>query len=67
MSGWDLAQYKPKAMRKAVAAGAVYWFAVEGDIPKNLHELLCFKPLSDDTQDQKDGFGLMLPAAWQAV
>ncbi|MEN9430430.1 MAG: hypothetical protein RJA86_1289, partial [Pseudomonadota bacterium] len=23
--------------------------------------------LSDDTQDQKDGFGLMLPAAWQAV
>ena len=41
--------------------------AVEGDIPKNLHELLCFKPLSDDTQDQKDGFGLMLPAAWQAV
>lgn len=67
VSGWDLAQYKPKAMRKAVAAGAVYWFAVEGDIPKNLHELLCFKPLSDDTQDQKDGFGLMLPAAWQAV
>ena len=75
VSGWALSykdqdgqiKQKPKAMRKAVAAGAVYWFTVEGNIPKNLHELLWLKPLSDDTQDQKDGFGLMLPAAWQAV
>lgn len=67
VSGWDLAQWKPKAMRKAVAAGAVYWFAIEGTAPDNLGDLLWLKPLSDDEQEQRDGFGLMLPAAWQAI
>lgn len=67
ISGWDLAQWKPKAMRKAVTAGAVYWFAIEGNVPDNLAELLWLKPISDDAQEQRDGFGLMLPAAWQAI
>ena len=67
VSGWDLAQWKPKAMRKAVAAGAVYWFEVIGDVPDKLHESLWLAPVSDDEQDQRDGFGLALPAAWQTV
>lgn len=65
VSGWDLAQWKPKAMRKAVAAGAVYWFEVLGDVPNNLHEALWLTALADDAQDQRDGFGLVLPTAWQ--
>jgi CRISPR-associated protein Cmr3 len=68
VSGWDLAQRKPKAMRKAVAAGAVYWFKVlEGETPDNLHEILWLSSISDDAQDQRDGFGLVLPAAWQPI
>lgn len=67
VSGWDLAQWKPKAMRKAVAAGAVYWFEVIGDIPNNLHEKLWLTAIADDQQDQRDGFGMILPAAWQII
>ncbi len=66
VSGWDLAQWKPKAMRKAVAAGAVYWFEIIGDVPNNLHETLWLTAIADDAQDQRDGFGLVLPTAWQA-
>lgn len=63
VSGWDLHQKKPKAMRKAVSAGAVYWFElVEGDA-KNLHEHF-FTSISDDQQDQKDGFGIVTIAPW---
>ncbi|MCB1658429.1 MAG: type III-B CRISPR module-associated protein Cmr3 [Pseudomonadales bacterium] len=67
VSGWDLAQWKPKAMRKAVAAGAVYWFEVMGDVPDNLHQTLWLQSIADNEQDQRDGFGLILPAAWPAV
>ena len=76
VSGWALAHkdrdgnitQKPKAMRKAVAAGAVYWFEVlEGEVPDNLDEVLWLSSISDDAQDQYDGFGLVLPAAWQPI
>lgn len=66
VSGWDLAAWKPKAMRKAVAAGAVYWFSVIGEAPDNL-ESLWLAPLSDDSQDNRDGFGMATAAAWQPV
>ena len=66
VSGWDLATWKPKAMRKAVAAGAVYWFSIIGAVPDNL-DSLWLAPVSDDPQDNRDGFGMAVAAAWQPV
>ena len=65
VSGWDLASHKPRAMRKAVAPGAVYWFELLGDPPAGFMDHLWLHPISDNPQDRQDGFGLALPAAWQ--
>ena len=65
VSGFDLQLWKPKVMRKAVAAGAVYWFEVLGEVADTLHQSLWFAAVSDDAQDQRDGFGMVLPAAWK--
>lgn len=67
VSGWDLQTWKPKATRKAVAAGSVYWFEIfDGTLTQADIEQLWFKPLSDQAQDKLDGFGVVLPASWDA-
>lgn len=65
VSGFDLQLWKPKVMRKAVAAGAVYWFEVLSEVADTLPQSLWFAAVSDDAQDQRDGFGMIFPAAWQ--
>ena len=63
VSGWDMQQHKPKAMRKAVAAGAVYWFEIlAGDITELTN--LMMQTISDHSQDRKDGFGVVTIAPW---
>lgn len=63
-SGWDLAQRKPRAGRKLVPAGAVYWYRLtDAATPADL-AALWLAPLSDDAQDGRDGFGLVLPQPW---
>lgn len=57
VSGWDLQSRRPKAMRKAVTAGAVYWFEVIDNPQNNLHKAW-LKSVSDNKQDQRDGFGI---------
>ena len=64
VSGWDLQQHKPKATRKAVAAGATYWFDIRGDVPTEALSALWLSPISDADSERRDGFGLALPAAW---
>lgn len=64
VSGWDLLRQRPKAMRKAVAAGAVYWFSLVGEVKTDAATALWLTALSDHEQDRRDGFGLGLPAAW---
>lgn len=63
-SGWDLAQWKLRAGRKLVPAGAVYWYRLigEADIAA-----LWLAPLADHAQDRRDGFGLMMPQPWTPV
>lgn len=63
VSGWDMQKHSPKAMRKAVSAGAVYWFEIlNGDI-KELKQLM-MQSVSDEQQDQNDGFGIVSIASW---
>lgn len=63
LSGWCLHEGKPKATRRAVAAGATYWFEVcdGGRIDAGA---LWLASACDDPQDRRDGFGLMLPRPW---
>ncbi len=65
-SGWDLAQNKPRAGRKMIAAGAVFWFEIlQAD--DNALNSLWLTPISDQGQDRKDGFGLALPQPWSPL
>jgi len=63
-SGWDLARNQPRPTRKLISAGATYWFRLIGiPDPKALAALWLIS-LCDADQDQRDGFGLALPAPW---
>ncbi len=75
VSGWDLVRNPQsgekqgkggpgaaRAVRRMVPAGAVYWFEVEKG-QDQLHKLW-LQPISDEDQDQKDGYGLVLPGIW---
>lgn len=62
VSGWDMHHHRPKATRKAVAAGAVYW--LETLTPADHIAALAFTAISDDPQTQRDGFGIVSIAAW---
>jgi CRISPR-associated protein Cmr3 len=64
ISGWDLAAWHPKGARKAVAAGATYWFDVVGEPPAGWASRLWLAPISDQPQDRRDGFGLVVPGLW---
>lgn len=64
VSGWDLAAWGAKPARKAVAAGATYWFEVIGEPPAGWASKLWLAPISDQPQDQRDGFGLVVPGLW---
>ena len=63
VSGWDSLLWQPKAMRKAVSAGSVYWFELLDDIDLPALQRLQ-QPLADDVCDQNDGFGMALIASY---
>ena len=60
VSGWSLRENRPKPVRWAVPAGSVYFFEVEDGDPAAVLESW-LRPISDEEQDRKDGFGL---AVW---
>lgn len=66
VSGWDLQQHAPKAMRKTVAAGAVYWFEIQSGNPAELAQAQ-WQAFSDNGQDCRDGFGIGLIGPWQSI
>lgn len=66
ISGWSLEKGKvgPKALRRLVPAGSIYFFeVVEGDTG-DLAEKYWLQPVSDEEQDRRDGFGLALWGVW---
>jgi CRISPR-associated protein Cmr3 len=65
VSGWSLAPPRgPKPIRRMVPAGSVYFFEVEkpGDAAPLAD--LWLQSVSDDQQEQRDGFGLALWGTW---
>lgn len=67
VSGWDLAKHQPKAMRKAVAAGSVYWLEILENQCLDAKDVavLNYQSLCQNEQDRLDGFDLCLISAWQ--
>ncbi|MCL6527932.1 MAG: type III-B CRISPR module-associated protein Cmr3 [Thermaceae bacterium] len=63
VSGWNLRQNQPKRVRWMAPAGSVYFFEVEDGNPADLLESW-LRPISDNEQDRKDGFGLALWGVW---
>ncbi len=63
-SGWNLDKRRPRAGRKAVPAGTTYWFELLEPSP-SAEELaaLWLSSLCDALQDNRNGFGLVLPSA----
>ncbi len=66
LSGWSLEadQRGPKAIRRLVPAGSVYFFVVVSGDAATLAEKLWLRSVSDEDQDRRDGFGLALWGVW---
>ena len=67
VSGWDLAQGRPKETKRLAPAGSVYFLELAGereDIRRWCDEawLNC---VGDGAQDRRDGFGLAALGTWE--
>lgn len=62
ISGWSLVEKGPKAIRRAVRAGGVYFFNSTGPAVALADRWL--ESVSDNRQDRKDGFGLATWGVW---
>jgi len=61
VTGWDLDRQAPKRSRRMAPAGSVYWVRVpEGQTARDWARAAWMRPVSDDAQDRRDGFGLCL-------
>lgn len=69
ISGWSLeaGNIGPKALRRLVPSGSVYFFVVLEGNAATLVEQFWLQPVSDDQQDRSDGFGLALWGVWSAA
>ena len=63
ISGWDLHAGGPKPTRRAVGAGATYWFELIAGPPLDA-SALWLSSICEHEQDARDGFGLALPRPW---
>jgi CRISPR-associated protein Cmr3 len=69
VSGWDLADRKPKVSRRLAPQGSVYWLKLEGTRPAVMQwvDAHWFACVSDDEQARRDGFGLAALGVWEAA
>ncbi|MBI4612630.1 MAG: type III-B CRISPR module-associated protein Cmr3 [Planctomycetes bacterium] len=65
IGGWNLATNLPRPLRRAVAAGSVYFFELLEGTPDDVLSLFHGKNLSDDRA--VEGFGLTLVGGWNHV
>lgn len=63
ISGWDIRAKKPKAVRRLVPAGSVYWFEILNNDFDDW-DALWLTSLCDEACDRDSGFGLVVPGVW---
>ena len=66
ISGWSLEKGRrgPKAIRRLVPAGSVYFFEVLSGDAENLVKKFWLRSVCDEDQDRRDGFGLAVWGLW---
>lgn len=64
LSGWSLETKGPKAIRRVVPAGSVYFFEKLKGSAADIAETCWLQSVSDDSQDRLDGFGLAIWGSW---
>jgi|SRR5579875_2502510 len=69
VSGWWIGGKGsgPRPVRYAVPAGSVYFFELAdpgASLTEETLRALWLRPLSDETRDRRDGYGLTLPGVW---
>lgn len=65
VSGWSLAPPRgQKPIRRMVPAGSVYFFKVLAGDASQLADKMWLQSVSDDLQEQRDGFGLATWGIW---
>lgn len=64
VSGWDSTDWKPKATRRGVPVGSVYWFDLAGQTLSDDDVAFLSQPLADNAYDKADGFGMALLTAF---
>lgn len=66
ISGWDLAENKPKPTRRLAPAGSVYFVSWEkGEDAVSWLHATWMRNVSDEAQDCRDGFGLAVVGVWK--
>jgi CRISPR-associated protein Cmr3 len=63
VSGWSYKTGGPKAIRRMVPAGGVYFFESTSDDNSALASRW-LRPVSDGKQEKRDGFGLAVWGTW---
>ncbi len=63
VSGWSYKVGGPKAIRRMVPAGGVYFFKSNSEDNSALADHW-LRPVSDDEQERRDGFGLAVWGTW---
>ena len=63
IGGWDVAYNRPKPTRRAVSAGAVYYFTTTAK-PNEILKTFHWQNLADDSNDAQIGYGLGLVGVW---
>lgn len=64
VSGWNVRTNKPKAVRWAAPAGSVYFLELEDGVDREKLLNAFLRPLSDNENDRRDGFGCALWGVW---
>jgi len=65
LSGWSLETRGPKPIRRMVPVGSVYFFILHGNAEEFVKKFW-LKPVCDETQDNRDGFGLACWGIWES-
>lgn len=64
VSGWDMAAKQERATRYAVPAGGVYFFELNRPLDEAQIKSLWLRSIADGADDQRDGYGVVLPGLW---